>query len=75
MKNHIKEFRESAGMTQRELGAGIGLQSKNPQEVISNYETEIRSPGLHTCRRIVLALSKAGATMDSVFPVELRETA
>jgi len=77
MKNNIKQFREAAGMTQHQLGVAIGLSSAKPQATISNYEAQIRSPGLHTCRLIVMALNKAGveATMDSVFPLDMSKSA
>lgn len=76
MKNNIKKFREAAGLTQSELGVAIGLKSSKPQTVIYNYEAG-RTPSLHTCRLIVMALNKAGveATMDSVFPLDLNMTA
>ena len=73
MENNIKQYRLAAGMTQSDLGLAIGITSSKPQAVISNYEKGIRSPGLHACRRIVMALHVAGATMDSVFPVELKQ--
>lgn len=77
MKNNIKQYRENVGMTQHELGVAAGLDSVKPQTVIYNYEKSIRTPSLHTCRMIVMALNKAGGnvTIDAVFPMDLNKTA
>ncbi len=64
--NRIAEYREIAGVKQRELVTALGWT----QTRVSNYEAGRRTPGLAECRAIIVALNKLGATcsLDEVFP-------
>ena len=67
--NRIAEYRERAGIKQRELVVVLGWT----QTRISNYEAGRRTAGLAECRAITAALNQLGAScsLDDVFPPEL----
>ncbi|MDF5892726.1 helix-turn-helix transcriptional regulator [Pseudomonas syringae pv. syringae] len=67
--NRIAEFREAAGIKQRDLVAALGWT----QTRVSNYEAGRRTAGLAECRAITAALNKLGAacSLDDVFPPAL----
>lgn len=62
----IKEVRESASLSARELATVLGLSPS----AIGHYENERRVPGIKTCWRIVQALNALGAqcSFEDVFP-------
>ncbi|MFL1478299.1 helix-turn-helix transcriptional regulator [Pseudomonas grimontii] len=64
--NRIAEYRERAGIKQRELVAALGWT----QTRVSNYEAGRRTAGLAECRAIIHALNKLGSvcSLDEVFP-------
>jgi putative transcriptional regulator len=66
--NRITEYREGAGIKQRQLVAELGWT----QTRVSNYEAGRRTAGLAECRAIVRVLNKLGAkcSLDDVFPPE-----
>lgn len=66
--NRIKEIRKAAKISQGALHRELGwIRSR-----LSNYEAEIRTPGLKESRQIVVALNRLGVscTLDDVFPCE-----
>lgn len=69
--NRISEYREKAGIKQRDLVAMLGWT----QTRISNYEAGRRTAGLAECRAITAALNQLGAacSLDDVFPPEPNE--
>lgn len=65
--NRIKEFRESAAISQASLYRALGWS----QGRLSNYEQGTRKVGLDEARLVVAALCSMGVscTIDDVFPV------
>ncbi|CAQ85219.1 MULTISPECIES: helix-turn-helix transcriptional regulator [Photorhabdus] len=64
--NKISNARKVIGITQSELAKMLGWS----QSRIGNYESGIRTPDLHSCREIVLALNSLGGMycLDDIFP-------
>ncbi|WP_162617852.1 helix-turn-helix domain-containing protein [Salinicola halophilus] len=61
---NLRELRDKAQLTQRELGEATGLG----QTAIANYESGYRSPDLNRVARIVVALRRRGVkvTIDDI---------
>ena len=72
--HQIKQYREKAGLTQKELGLLVGGLR---QSAIGNYENEPRNPSIEIGRAIVRALNERGVncSFDDVFPDDLSNTA
>jgi putative transcriptional regulator len=73
--NKIRELREQAGITQRELALACGWGAK--QSRISNYELGLRSPTINEGREIVAGLIVHGVdcSFDHVFPPQTNKKA
>ena len=57
---HIRECRESLGLTQQDLAERVGLS----QETISQYENGTRTPNINIAREIAMALNES---LDNIF--------
>lgn len=66
--NNIAIERQKLGLSQSQLAEALGWGRSR----LSNYEADLREPGLSECRTIVETLNALGAdcTLDSVFPTE-----
>lgn len=66
--NNIANERQKLGLSQTQLADTLGWGRSR----LSNYESNLREPGLTECRSIVEALNSLGAecTLDSVFPID-----
>ncbi|ETS31092.1 transcriptional regulator [Photorhabdus temperata] len=64
--NKISDARKVIGITQAELATKLGWS----QSRIGNYESGIRTPDLHSCRKIVYILNSLGGKycLDDIFP-------
>lgn len=64
--NNIARQRKKMGLTQREFASALGWNTSR----ISNYELNIRTPGLNDCRVIVDGFKKLGGncSLDEIFP-------
>lgn len=65
--NNIAVERQKLGLSQSQLADALGWGRSR----LSNYEADLREPGLSECRSIVETLNGLGAkcTLDSVFPI------
>ena len=65
--NNIARVRQALGLSQARLATELGWGRSR----LSNYEANLREPGLSECRLIVESLNALGAscTLDSVFPL------
>ena len=68
MRQHIRDYRAKAGISQKQLGEAINVP--RDQRAISSYETGVRTPNIRICVEIIRALNRRGAncTLDDVFP-------
>ncbi|MDZ4030227.1 MULTISPECIES: helix-turn-helix domain-containing protein [Kluyvera] len=66
--NNIAFERQKLGFSQSQLAEALGWGRSR----LSNYEADLREPGLSECRTIVETLNALGAecTLDSVFPTD-----
>lgn len=64
--NNIAFERQKLGLSQSQLAEALGWGRSR----LSNYEADLREPGLSECRTIIETLNALGAkcTLDSVFP-------
>lgn len=62
MKNHIKEYREQAQLSQQKLGEMLGLT----QASIGLYERGLREPSLDTIKKLAMVLN---CKPTDLFPV------
>jgi putative transcriptional regulator len=64
--NQIKNYRNSIGATQKQLGDAVGVG----QSTIDRYESGVRKLRVNQCWKIVNALNELGAKckFDDVFP-------
>ncbi|WP_387468385.1 helix-turn-helix transcriptional regulator [Photorhabdus sp. RM323S] len=64
--NKISSARKVIGITQAELAKKLEWS----QSRIGNYESGIRTPDLHSCRKIVRVLNSLGGKycLDDIFP-------
>ncbi|AWS78576.1 helix-turn-helix transcriptional regulator [Enterobacter hormaechei] len=64
--NNIAVERQKLGLSQSKLAHSLGWGRSR----LSNYESNLREPGLSECRLIVETLNRLGAkcSLDSVFP-------
>lgn len=65
--NNIASERQKLGISQTQLAEALGWGRSR----LSNYESNLREPGLTECRSIIDALNTLGAqcSLDSVFPI------
>ncbi|HHT0061295.1 TPA: helix-turn-helix domain-containing protein [Raoultella planticola] len=66
--NNIATERQKLGISQAQLAKALNWGRSR----LSNYEANLREPGLTECRLIVDVLNELGAScsLDSVFPTE-----
>lgn len=67
MSNRIAEYRELAGLKQKDLAAKLGWVPSR----LGNYESGLRIAGLDEARQIIDALNatnRVAVTLDDVFP-------
>ncbi|HFQ4860128.1 TPA: helix-turn-helix transcriptional regulator [Vibrio vulnificus] len=64
--NQIKNYRNSIGATQKQLGDAVGVG----QSTIDRYESGVRKLRVDQCWKIVNALNELGAkcSFNDVFP-------
>ncbi|ADO48094.1 helix-turn-helix domain-containing protein [[Enterobacter] lignolyticus] len=64
--NNIAVERQKLGLSQSKFAQTLGWGRSR----LSNYESNLRQPGLSECRQIVETLNMLGAdcSLDSVFP-------
>ena len=66
--NNISVERQKLGLSQTQFADELGWGRSR----LSNYEANLRAPGLPECRVIIDALNRLGGecTLDSVFPTK-----
>lgn len=76
--NHLKDFRDKAGLSQNKLAMLCGwIVEGETTSRIANYESGHRTPSLKDCRTIVDVLNrqKVICSLDDVFPPESSDCA
>ena len=64
----IKEARKKAGMTQKQLGAKIGISF----QAIAQWENNLRNPKPETLKRIAEALDVSPSSLDSRLSTQIK---